>query len=77
MAHCKTLVPKLFWSLFTYTNTGSMVFKAQVLTMDLDKLLHEQLMQAVLGRGNPRDVFRTIMQIKRNQIFWELHNGNS
>jgi hypothetical protein len=54
-----------------------MVFKAQVLTMDLDKLLHEQLMQAVLGRGNPRDVFRTIMQIKRNQIFWELHNGNS
>ena len=69
MAHCKTLLPKLFWSILSCENTGPMVFKAQVLTMDLDKLLHEQLMQAVLGRGNPRDVFRTMMQIKRNEIF--------
>jgi hypothetical protein len=42
--------------------------------MNLDQLLHNQLMQAVLGRGNPREVFRTIVQIKRNQIFWELMN---
>jgi hypothetical protein len=42
--------------------------------MMLDQLLHAQLMQALLGRGgNPREVFRTIQQIKRNQIFWELN----
>jgi len=33
MAHFKTVLPKLFWPLFTYTNTRSMVFKAQVLIM--------------------------------------------
>jgi hypothetical protein len=43
--------------------------------MNLDKLLHEQLMQTLLyGRGNPRLVFRTMIEIKRNQIFWELSN---
>jgi hypothetical protein len=45
--------------------------------MNLDQLLHEQLMQALLGRGNPRLVFRKIVEIKRNEIFWKLHNGNS
>jgi hypothetical protein len=43
--------------------------------MNLDQLLHDELMRALLGRGNPREVFRTMMQLKRNQIFWELHNG--
>lgn len=44
--------------------------------MNLDSLLHDELMRAVLGRGgNPREVFRTMMQIKRNKIFWELMNG--
>jgi len=43
--------------------------------MNLDDLLHEQLMQALLGRGgNPRDVFRTRAQVKRNEIFWKLIN---
>ena len=43
--------------------------------MNLDALLQEQLMQAVLGHGgNPRAVFRTMMQIKRNEIFWKLMN---
>jgi hypothetical protein len=43
--------------------------------MNLDEMLHERLMQALLGRGgNPRDVFRTWVQIKRNEIFWKLMN---
>jgi hypothetical protein len=42
--------------------------------MNLDALLQEQLMKAVLGGGNPRAVFRTMVQVKRNQIFWELMN---
>jgi len=42
--------------------------------MNLDDMLYERLMQALLGKGgNPRTVFRTIVQAKRNQIFWELH----
>jgi hypothetical protein len=43
--------------------------------MTLDQLLHEQLMRALLGRGgDPRSVFRTMIQVKRNEIFWKLHN---
>jgi hypothetical protein len=43
--------------------------------MNLDEMLHKQLMQALLGRGgNPRDVFRARVQIKRNEIFWKLIN---
>ena len=43
--------------------------------MNLDAILHEKLMQALLGKGgNPRSIFRTMVQVKRNQIFWELHN---
>jgi hypothetical protein len=43
--------------------------------MNLDEILHEQLMQALLGRGgSPRDVFRVRVQIKRNEIFWKLIN---
>jgi hypothetical protein len=42
--------------------------------MNLDKLLQEQLMQALLGRGNPREVFRKMVEIKRNEIFWKLKN---
>jgi len=43
--------------------------------MNLDNILHEKLMQALLGQGgNPRTIFRTMVQVKRNQIFWELHN---
>ena len=43
--------------------------------MNLDEIFHEKLMQALLGRGgNPRAVFRTMMQIKRNEIFWKLMN---
>lgn len=45
--------------------------------MSLDALLQEQLMKAVLGRGNPRAVFRTMVQVKRNEIFWKLHNEQS
>jgi hypothetical protein len=46
--------------------------------MNLDELLHEKLMQAVLGKGdNLRDVFRTMVQVKRNEIFWELMNEQS
>jgi len=42
--------------------------------MNLDDILHEKLMQALLhGRGNPRTVFHTMVQVKRNQLFWELH----
>ena len=33
MAHFKTLLPKLFWSLLSHANTGYMVFKAQVRKM--------------------------------------------
>jgi hypothetical protein len=51
-----------------------MVFKTQVLSMNLDKLLHDQLMQALLQGGNPRAVFRTMVQVKRNEIFWKLMN---
>jgi hypothetical protein len=43
--------------------------------MNLDNILHEKLMQSLLhGRGNTRSVFRTMVEIKRNQIFWELMN---
>jgi len=43
--------------------------------MNLDDMLYERLMQALLGRGgNPRTIFRTMVQTKRNQIFWELSN---
>ena len=42
--------------------------------MNLDDILHEKLMQALLGRGNPRTVIRTMVQIKRNEIFWKLMN---
>ena len=43
--------------------------------MNLDELLHNALMQALLrARGNPRDVFRKMVEIKRNQIFWDLIN---
>jgi hypothetical protein len=43
--------------------------------MNLDDILYERLMQALLkGRGNPRDVFRTMVEVKRNQIYWELMN---
>ena len=45
--------------------------------MNLDKLLHDQLMQVLLRGGSPRAVFRTILQIKRNEIFWELHNAKT
>jgi hypothetical protein len=52
-----------------------MVFKSQVLTMNLDDVFHDMMMQALLkGRGNPRTVFRTMMQVKRNEIFWKLMN---
>jgi hypothetical protein len=44
--------------------------------MMLDSLLHAELMRALLGRGgNPRDLFRKIVEIKRNEIYWELMNG--
>jgi hypothetical protein len=43
--------------------------------MNLDAILHEKLMQALLGKGgNPRLVFRKMVEIKRNEIFWKLHN---
>jgi hypothetical protein len=43
--------------------------------MNLDDVFHEKMMQAILGRGgNPRDVFRTMVEVKRNQIYWELMN---
>jgi hypothetical protein len=46
--------------------------------MNLDDILHEKLMQALLGKGgNPRSIFRTMVQVKRNQIFWELHNEHT
>ena len=42
--------------------------------MNIDDILYERLMQAVLGKGgNPRSIFRTMVLVKRNQIFWELH----
>lgn len=45
--------------------------------MNLDNVFHEKMMQALLnGRGNPRAVFRTMMQVKRNEIFWKLMNEN-
>ena len=41
--------------------------------MNVDDILYEQLMRAVLGKGgNPRNVFRTMVEVKRNQIYWEL-----
>jgi hypothetical protein len=43
--------------------------------MNLDQLLHETLMRALLGKGgNPRMIFRIMIEVKRNQIFWELSN---
>ena len=43
--------------------------------MNLDDILHEKLMQALLhGRVNPRAVFRTMVEIKRNEIFWKSMN---
>ena len=43
--------------------------------MNVDAMLYERLMQALLGKGgNPRTIFRTMVQVKRNQIFWELKN---
>ena len=43
--------------------------------MNLDDLFHEKLMQSLLGRGgNPRDIFRTMVKVKRNEIFWKLMN---
>ena len=43
--------------------------------MNVDDILYERLMQAVLGKGgNPRSIFRTMVEVKRNQIFWELSN---
>ena len=45
--------------------------------MNIDDILYERLMQALLGKGgNPRSIFRTMVEVKRNQIFWELHNEN-
>ena len=45
--------------------------------MNLDQVLHEKLMQALLGRGgNPRAVFRKMVEIRRNEIFWKLMNEN-
>jgi len=42
--------------------------------MNVDDMLYERLMQALLGRsGDPRTIFRTMIQAKRNKIFWELH----
>ena len=41
----------------------------------IDELLREKLMQSLLGRGgNPRDIFRAIVKIKRNEIFWKIMN---
>jgi hypothetical protein len=43
--------------------------------MNVDDILYERLMQALLGKGgNPRSIFRTMVRVKRNQIFWELSN---
>jgi hypothetical protein len=43
--------------------------------MNLDDVLYKKLMQALLGKGgNPRSIFRIMVQVKRNQIFWELKN---
>jgi hypothetical protein len=43
--------------------------------MNIDDILYERLMQALLGKGgNPRSIFRTMVEVKRNQIFWELMN---
>ena len=43
--------------------------------MNIDDILYERLMQTLLGKGgNPRSIFRTMIEIKRNQIFWELSN---
>ena len=43
--------------------------------MNVDAMLYERLMQALLGKGgNPRTIFCTMVQVKRNQIFWELKN---
>jgi hypothetical protein len=43
--------------------------------MNLDNVFHHMMMQALLkGRGNPRTVFRTMMQVRRNEIFWKLMN---
>jgi hypothetical protein len=39
----------------------------------LDQLLLTQLMNSLTGKGgNTRLIFRTMMLVKRNQIFWEL-----
>jgi hypothetical protein len=41
----------------------------------IDEILREKLMQSLLGRGgNPRDVFRAMVKVKRNEIFWKLMN---
>jgi hypothetical protein len=47
MAHFKTLLPKLFWSILSHTNTGRMVFKTQVLTMTPEQQIraHEEWCQ--------------------------------
>ena len=43
--------------------------------MNLNDILYERLMQALLDKGgNPRSIFRTMVEVKRNQIFWELMN---
>lgn len=41
----------------------------------IDEILREKLMQSLLGRGgNPRDIFRAMVKVKRNKIFWKLMN---
>ena len=55
MAHCKTLLPKLFWSLLSHANTGNMVFKAQVRKMtDVYQLSKAELWKLIdsIGREN-------------------------
>jgi hypothetical protein len=55
MAHFKTVLPKLLWSILSHTNTGNMVFKAQVRKMtDVYQLSKEELWKLIdsFGREN-------------------------
>ncbi len=55
MAHFKTVLPKLLWSIFSHANTGNMVFKAQVRKMtDVYQLSKAELWKLIdsFGREN-------------------------
>jgi hypothetical protein len=73
MAHFKTVLPKLLWSILSHTNTGNMVFKAQVRKMtDVYQLSKTELWKLIDSFG--RENTAVVVTDSAVRITYEYHD---